>query len=571
MTVLFSSLIGGFALGQAAPNIQYFQQGQVSGGRLFEILKRSSNIDPDADGETLANVEGSIELKDVVFAYPSRTDKPVFNGFSLTVASGSTVALVGESGSGKSTIIQLVERFYDPQQGSILIDGHDVRSLQLRWLRSQIGLVSQEPTLFATTIRENILFGKPGSTQQEVEDAARAANAHSFISALPQGYDTFVGEKGVQMSGGQKQRIAISRAILKNPRILLLDEATSALDAESESVVQDALDKLMIGRTTVVVAHRLSTVKDADVIAVVKGGVIVEQGSHTELLSLGGAYSTLVHIQQQSTESNAAASGTGFSSKKSSFATLPFFSNTPDEEEKEKEQQQSLTVDTALDTLAKGRAAVRPVNMGIAAPVMGPQRMASGWRRFVSMRNKNNNADAVADSSLTTSTGSKSTTTKTTTKKKGKKGGGEDDEGPPVKAGIGRIAALNKPEFPYLIGGVIGSASMGMIFPVFALALSTLIAVFYLPVSEISSGTRTWSLVFMGLGFIALIASFVQSFCVSDFFFYFPPPTLPVSVPYICLFSPFSFTAVQCDGAAAGETCASDDDACAAASRGGMV
>jgi ATP-binding cassette subfamily B (MDR/TAP) protein 1 len=182
-----------------------------------------------------------------------------------------TVALVGGSGSGKSTVVALIERFYDPSKGAVLLDGINIKDLQLKWMRSQIGLVSQEPALFATTIKENILFGKEGATHEEVIEAAKAANAHNFISSLPKGYDTQVGEKGVQMSGGQKQRIAIARAILKNPPILLLDEATSALDAESEKVVQGALEAASVGRTTVVVAHRLSTIRTADIIAVVSG------------------------------------------------------------------------------------------------------------------------------------------------------------------------------------------------------------------------------------------------------------------------------------------------------------
>lgn len=299
VTVLFSAVVGGFALGQGSPNLQYFQKAAISAGRIFALMDRVSKIDSNAPGDTLATVKGALELVDIVFAYPARPDKPVFNHFSLRVNSGATVALVGESGSGKSTVVQLLQRFYDPQEGSVLLDGVDFKTLQLRWLRSQMGLVSQEPTLFATTIKENILLGKPEATQEEVEAAAKSANAHTFVTALPMGYDTHVGEKGLQMSGGQKQRIAIARAILKDPRILLLDEATSALDAASERVVQEALDRLMKGRTTVIVAHRLSTVRDADSIAVVYGGCLIEQGNHDELMEKNGAYSTLVHMQHR--------------------------------------------------------------------------------------------------------------------------------------------------------------------------------------------------------------------------------------------------------------------------------
>ena len=213
-----------------------------------------------------------------------------------------TVALVGESGSGKSTVISLIERFYDPDSGRVLLDEVDIRKFRLSWLRQQMGLVSQEPVLFNESIRANILYGNDGNaTVEEIDAAAKAANAYNFISALPDGYDTSVGERGIQLSGGQKQRIAIARAILKNPKILLLDEATSALDAESERVVQDALDRVIVNRTTVVVAHRLSTIKGADAIAVVKNGVIVEKGRHEILMKItDGVYASLVALHMSS-------------------------------------------------------------------------------------------------------------------------------------------------------------------------------------------------------------------------------------------------------------------------------
>ncbi|KDD76691.1 ABC transporter, partial [Helicosporidium sp. ATCC 50920] len=298
LNVLFAALIGGFALGQAAPNLQYFQQGRAAGARVFAMMDAKAGIDAQAPGLEPASVEGAIVASGVHFSYPSRPDVPVLRGFDLEVKPGQTVALVGESGSGKSTVVGLLQRFYDPDAGSLELDGVDVRVLGLRWLRSQMGLVSQEPTLFATTIRENIRYGRPDASDADIEAASRAANAHRFVCALPMAYDTHVGEKGVQMSGGQKQRIAIARAILRDPRILLLDEATSALDAKSERVVQDALDRLMKGRTTVVIAHRLSTIRDADQIAVVKQGRVVERGTHDQLLQIAnGAYSVLVAMQ----------------------------------------------------------------------------------------------------------------------------------------------------------------------------------------------------------------------------------------------------------------------------------
>ncbi|MCH91710.1 ABC transporter B family member 19-like, partial [Trifolium medium] len=265
----------------------------------MEIIKQKPTIVEDLlDGKCLAEVNGNIEFKDVSFSYPSRPDVMIFRNFSIFFPAGKTVAVVGGSGSGKSTVVSLIERFYDPNDGQVLLDNVDIKTLQLKWLRDQIGLVNQEPALFATTIRENILYGKPDATNDEIEAATSAANAHSFITLLPNGYNTQVGERGVQLSGGQKQRIAIARAMLKNPKILLLDEATSALDAGSESIVQEALDRLMIGRTTVVVAHRLSTIRNVDSIAVIQQGVVVETGTHEELFAKGGTYASLIRFQE---------------------------------------------------------------------------------------------------------------------------------------------------------------------------------------------------------------------------------------------------------------------------------
>lgn len=229
-----------------------------------------------------------------------RPDVQIFKDFCLAVPSGKTVALVGKSGSGKSTVASLLQRFYDPDSGQILLDGLEIQKLQLKWLRQQMGLVGQEPVLFNDTIRANMAYGKGGeATEAEILAAAELANSHQFISALQKGYDTSVGERGVQLSGGQKQRIAIARAIIKDPKFLLLDEATSALDAESERVVQDALDSVMVNWTAIIIAHRLSTIRGADLIAVVKNGVILEKGNHEALTGIkNGAYASLVALHK---------------------------------------------------------------------------------------------------------------------------------------------------------------------------------------------------------------------------------------------------------------------------------
>ncbi|KAK4364648.1 hypothetical protein RND71_016006 [Anisodus tanguticus] len=312
-TTMLNVVISGLSLGQAAPDITAFLRAKSAAYPIFEMIERDTvSKTSSKSGQQLTKVDGHIQFKDVCFSYPSRPDVVIFDKLSLDIPSGKIVALVGGSGSGKSTVISLIERFYEPLSGQILLDGSDIRHLDLKWLRHQIGLVNQEPALFATTIRENILYGKSDARLEDIARAAKLSEAMTFINNLPDRFETQglpettalptkveVGERGVQLSGGQKQRIAISRAIVKNPSILLLDEATSALDAESEKSVQDALDRVMVGRTTVVVAHRLSTVRNADIIAVVNNGKIVETGSHEELISKpNGAYASLVQLQQ---------------------------------------------------------------------------------------------------------------------------------------------------------------------------------------------------------------------------------------------------------------------------------
>ncbi|KAK8644265.1 hypothetical protein V6N13_123576 [Hibiscus sabdariffa] len=296
--------VGGQQLGAGLSNLKPLFEACSAAERIHEVIKRVPKIDlENREGEILDNVIGEVEFRQVEFAYPSRPENIIFKDFSLKIPAGKTVALVGSSGSGKSTVISLLQRFYDPLGGDIDLDGVPISKLQLKWFRSQMGLVSQEPTLFATTIKENILFGKEDAGMEEIIKAVKASNAHNFISQLPQGYDTKVGERGIQLSGGQKQRIAIARAIIKAPKILLLDEATSALDSESERIVQEALDNASIGRTTIIVAHRLSTIRHADLIAVVQAGQVMEIGSHDELMvNEKGFYPMLVQLQQTEQE-----------------------------------------------------------------------------------------------------------------------------------------------------------------------------------------------------------------------------------------------------------------------------
>ncbi|XP_054597176.2 ATP-dependent translocase ABCB1 isoform X2 [Nothobranchius furzeri] len=298
LTVFFVVIIGVFAMGQTSPNVQTFASARGAAYKVYHIIDHNPSIDSYSNtGFKPDFIRGNIEFKNIHFNYPSRPDVKILDDMSLSVKNGQTMALVGSSGCGKSTTIQLLQRFYDPQKGSVSIDDHDIRSLNVRYLREMIGVVSQEPVLFATTISENIRYGRPDVTQREIEQASKEANAYDFIMNLPDKFETLVGDRGTQMSGGQKQRIAIARALVRNPKILLLDEATSALDAESETIVQAALDKVQQGRTTLIVAHRLSTIRNADVIAGFQKGQIVELGTHSELMEKKGVYHTLVTMQ----------------------------------------------------------------------------------------------------------------------------------------------------------------------------------------------------------------------------------------------------------------------------------
>ncbi|KAG1334931.1 ABC transporter B family member 9 [Cocos nucifera] len=461
INVIMSIMTGGIALGQASPSVSAFAAGKAAAYKMFETIERKPEIDAsDMSGIVLEDIKGDIDLKDVYFCYPARPDQLIFDGFSLHVPSGTTMALVGESGSGKSTVISLVERFYDPQAGEVLIDGVNIKKLRLGWLREKIGLVSQEPVLFTTTIKENISYGKEGATEEEIRRAIELANAAKFIDKMPVGLDTMVGEHGTQLSGGQKQRIAIARAILKNPKILLLDEATSALDAESEKIVQDALVRIMVDRTTIVVAHRLTTVKNADTISVVHRGKLVEQGSHSELIKdPDGAYSQLIRLQEANKQEERASSDDlgkllpSFDARKSSFRSESYRFSF----------RKSISRRSSFGGSSRHSFTV-PFGM------IGAVEFQEDGPIEDELKEKEDDDDKVGK-----------------------------------QVSLKRLAYLNKPEIPVLLGGSIAAAGNGVIFPVFGLLISTAIEIFYKPPEILRKEAVFWTLMFVLLGGISLL------------------------------------------------------------------
>ncbi|KAF5475803.1 hypothetical protein F2P56_007573 [Juglans regia] len=455
IATMFAVMIGGLALGQSAPSMGAFVKAKVAAAKIFRIIDHKPDIDRNSEsGLELESITGLVELKNVDFSYPSRPEVRILNNFSLNVPAGKTIALVGSSGSGKSTVVSLIERFYDPTSGQVLLDGHDIKTLKLRWLRQQIGLVSQEPALFATTIKENILLGRPDADQVEIEESARVANAHSFIIKLPEGFETQVGERGLQLSGGQKQRIAIARAMLKNPAILLLDEATSALDSESEKLVQEALDRFMIGRTTLVIAHRLSTIRKADLVAVLQQGAVSEIGTHDELISKGenGVYAKLIRMQEMAHE-------------------------------------------TALNNARKSSARPSSARNSVSSPIIA--RNSSYGRSPYSRRLSD---FSTSDFSLSIDASHPNYRLEKLAFKE-------------QASSFWRLAKMNSPEWVYALVGSIGSVICGSLSAFFAYVLSAVLSVYYNPNDAyMSRQIEKYCYLLIGLSSAALLFNTLQHF-----------------------------------------------------------
>ncbi|KAM5153162.1 bile salt export pump-like [Mantella aurantiaca] len=466
LQVFFGILVAAMNLGQASPCLEAFASGRAAATTIYETIEKKPIIDcMSEEGHKLDQVKGDIEFHNVNFHYPSRPEVKILSHLNISIKPGETTAFVGPSGSGKSSAVQLIQRFYDPTDGKVTIDGHDIRTLSIQWLRSLIGVVEQEPVLFATTIAENIKYGREGLTMDDIIKAAKEANAYNFIMDLPQKFDTLVGEGGGQMSGGQKQRIAIARALVRNPRILLLDMATSALDNESEAIVQEALDKVRSGRTTISIAHRLSTVRTADIIVGFDGGRAVEMGTHEELLKKKGVYFTLVTMQSQST--------------------------TPEKVTDENPDIQR--------TFSRGS-------------------YQSSFRNSLRLRTKSQLSNLFPDALSGTGSGPSSILSSEIDetelqdnaeiqkegKRKNKKGN---------KSDVIRILKYNAPEWPYLVLGSVGAAINGTLTPLYALLFSQILGTFSLPdEAEQTRQINGMCLLFVIIAAMSFITQFLQGF-----------------------------------------------------------
>ncbi|XP_013816118.1 bile salt export pump isoform X2 [Apteryx mantelli] len=475
LQVFFGVLVGALNLGQVSPCLEAFATGRGAATNIFETIDKKPTIDcMSEDGYKLDKVQGEIEFHDVTFYYPSRREVKILENLNMVIKAGETTAFVGASGAGKSTTIQLIQRFYDPSDGMITLDGHDIRSLNIQWLRSQIGIVEQEPVLFATTIAENIRYGRDEATMEEIIKAAKEANAYNFIMDLPQQFDTHVGEGGSQMSGGQKQRIAIARALVRNPKILLLDMATSALDNESEATVQEALHKARLGRTTISIAHRLSTIKDADIIVGFEHGRAAERGTHEELLKRKGVYFMLVTLQSKGDRA---------------LAGVPVQTAENNLLEPNLEKVQSFSRGSYRASL---RASLRQRSKSQLSNVVPdpPLSIAGDHSESVYLMSSYGEDDEPA--------------------KKESVAVDEDDVKP---VPFVRILKYNASEWPYMVLGSLGAAVNGAVSPLYALLFSQILGTFsVLDEEEQRRQINGICLLFVLVGLVSFLTQFLQGY-----------------------------------------------------------
>uniref|UniRef100_A0A914M010 ABC-type xenobiotic transporter n=1 Tax=Meloidogyne incognita TaxID=6306 RepID=A0A914M010_MELIC len=486
-TVFFAVMSGSTALGGAIPHLASITTAKGAARHVLRVINRKPHIDPYSDdGHILWEVKGAIRLQDVHFTYPSRKDVKVLKGVSFSLEPGKKLALVGASGCGKSTIVNLLLRFYDPTKGTVLLDDHDLKRLNVRWLRDQIGVVSQEPILFDGTLEDNIMLGNENASKEQLLESCRLANALEFIQKLSDGLQTRVGERGAQLSGGQRQRIAIARALIKNPKVLLLDEATSALDTESEALVQKALNKAQEGRTTIIVAHRLSTIRDVDQILVFKEGRIVEVGTHTELYNQHGIFYEMVNQQQIHKREAERALG-----------ILEEDGLTTNENEQTDDIDHSpQTGGDAQPLLSSSRGSLRSLKgASSASPRKSSQHIApksasspsplKGLRR----RRTSETSDVVQISQMQL----------------------EVEESEIKPSSIAKVFQFNKGNWSFAFLGLFGCTISGLVVPFFALVYAQIFAVFSEPPEKLERDSLFWSVMFIVLGFFAALGFFISA------------------------------------------------------------
>ncbi len=562
VAILNAIFVGAMSLGSAAPQITAVVTGRAAIVPIFETIDRVSKIDPlDTEkGVKPSKVTGRIELKNVSFRYPARPDTLILDNLNLTFEPGTTVALVGESGCGKSTIIQLIERFYDPDSGSVIIDdANDLKDLNVSAWRSYVGLVAQEPVLFAGTVRDNIRYGKPDATDAEIEQAAKDANVWTFVQRLNKGFDTDVGDGGRLLSGGQKQRVAIARALIKNPSILLLDEATSALDNASERVVQAALDRLIKGpsaqsRTTIVIAHRLTTIQDADRIIVMSRGRVVEDGNHAKLMALDGEYARLVRAQEQSTaEEGKLGEGDGegkqqdgedeidpddiiaansklspaTGTRQASRASRVGRGSRGHSRSRAHSQSRSKSKSKAISRVRKSVSANGAATPATAEDAENGTAASHGVATSATIGNTvvaDNDAEDAAngtDDERDDQHGDGQDAGVDTDVEQ--QDGEEEDDGSASKkpevalnVGLGRLLDDTRPEWAYMMIGSLGAVGEGVCYPMYAILLGTMVDSFYSTVpGKMMKTTEEYAVWFLVLGIAACICSAVRYICLA--------------------------------------------------------
>ncbi|AQL07594.1 ABC transporter B family member 6 [Zea mays] len=548
VVALFSVILSGLGLNQAATNFYSFDQGRIAAYRLYEMISRSTSS-TNQEGTTLPQVQGNIEFRNVYFSYLSRPEIPILSGFFLTVPARKTVALVGRNGSGKSSIIPLMERFYDPTLGEVLLDGENIKNLKVEWLRSQIGLVTQEPALLSLSIRENIAYGR-SATFDQIEEAAKTAHAHGFISSLEKGYETQVGRAGLALTDEQKIKISIARAVLSNPSILLLDEVTGGLDFEAEKAVQEALDVLMLGRSTIIIARRLCLIKNADYIAVMEEGHLVEMGTHDELLNLDGLYAELLRCEEatklpkrmptkNSREHKSLQSEDALVSQYFQESSSPKMAKSPSlqrthgmlqfwrsdanrnshDSPKDLSPPSEQTMDNGIPMVAIETERTPSIKRQNSFEMKLPDLPKVDVHPIQRQSSKNSEPDSPISPLLTSDPKNERSHSQTFSRPQSEQDDtsserSELDEVQHQKPpSFWRLATLSIAEWPYALLGTIGAAIFGSFNPLLAYTIALIVSAYYqIEIRDMRHEVNRWCLFIVGMGVITVLVNWLQHF-----------------------------------------------------------